>query len=76
MSEWQRIIKEESIATLEKLADKFGHDVIDVEALRPAFDNFQMRLTPAALDSRAPSLVLECKNAPNRAPHVEQLSSC
>ncbi|HEY9516382.1 MAG TPA: KamA family radical SAM protein [Gemmatimonadaceae bacterium] len=50
MSEWQRILKEDSIATLEKLADKFGHDVIDVEALKPAFDNFQMRLTPAALD--------------------------
>ena len=33
MSDWQRIIKEESIATLEKLADKFGHDVIDVEHL-------------------------------------------
>ncbi len=46
MSEWQRIIREESIATLEKLADKFGRDVIDVEALKPAFDNFQMRLTP------------------------------
>ncbi len=51
MSDWQRIIKDESIATLEKLAEKFGHDVIDVEALRPAFDNFQMRLTPAALDA-------------------------
>lgn len=50
MSEWQRILKEESIATLEKLAEKFGSDVIDVEALKPAFDNFQMRITPAALE--------------------------
>ena len=50
MSDWQRILKEESIATLEKLADKFGRDVIDVEALKPAFDNFQMRITPAALE--------------------------
>jgi hypothetical protein len=33
MSEWQKILKEESIATLEKLAEKFGSDVIDVEAL-------------------------------------------
>src|SRR5216117_488278 len=49
MSDWQQIIKDQSIATLEKLADKFGHDVIDVEALRPAFENFQMRITPAAL---------------------------
>src|SRR6266508_156160 len=50
MSDWQRIIKDESIATLDKLAEKFGRDVIDVEALRPAFDNFQMRITPAALE--------------------------
>src|SRR6266566_9187670 len=50
MSDWQQIIKDGSIATLEKLADKFGHDVIDVEALKPAFDNFQMRITPAALE--------------------------
>ncbi|MGH7648414.1 MAG: KamA family radical SAM protein, partial [Gemmatimonadaceae bacterium] len=50
MSEWQRILKEDSIATLERLADRFGHDVIDVEALKPAFDNFQMRITPAALE--------------------------
>src|SRR5512132_2791479 len=51
MSDWQQIIKDQSIATLEKLADKFGHDVIDVEALKPAFDNFQMRLTPQALNA-------------------------
>ena len=50
MSEWQRILKEESIATLDKLAEKFGSEVIDVEALRPAFENFQMRITPAALE--------------------------
>ena len=50
MSEWQRILKEDSIATLEHLADRFGRDVVDVEALKPAFDNFQMRITPAALE--------------------------
>jgi lysine 2,3-aminomutase len=49
MSEWQKVLKE-SVDTLDKLAERFGHDVIDVEALKPAFDNFQMRLTPAALD--------------------------
>ena len=48
MSEWQQILRDQSIATLEKLAEKFGPENIDVEALRPAFDNFQMRLTPAA----------------------------
>ncbi len=50
MSEWQKTLRDESIATLEKLAEKFGPENIDVEALRPAFDNFQMRITPAALD--------------------------
>src|SRR4051812_6377506 len=50
MSEWQKILKDDAVATLEKLAEKFGHDVIDVEALRPAFENFQMRITPSALD--------------------------
>src|SRR4030095_16977546 len=50
MSEWQKILKDDAVATLDKLADKFGHDVIDVEALKPAFDNFQMRITPAALE--------------------------
>src|SRR6478735_5354846 len=50
MSDWQKILKEGSIDSLEKLADKFGRDVIDVEALRPAFENFQMRITPAALE--------------------------
>jgi lysine 2,3-aminomutase len=50
MSEWQRILKEDSVATMEELARRFGSDAIDVHALGPAFDAFQMRITPAALD--------------------------
>src|ERR671921_1435723 len=50
MSEWQKILKDDAVDTLEKLAEKFGRDAIDVEALRPAFENFQMRITPAALE--------------------------
>ena len=57
MSDWQSRLKE-SIDSLEKLkahvAERFGEDVaereIDVEALRPAFENFQMRITPAAFE--------------------------
>src|SRR5688572_5512316 len=49
MSEWQQVLRE-GVDNLEKLAERFGDDVIDVEALEPAFDNFQMRLTPAALE--------------------------
>ena len=57
MSDWQKTLHH-SVDSLEKLkayvADRFGPEVaereIDVEALQPAFDNFQMRITPAALD--------------------------
>ncbi|HEY2852142.1 MAG TPA: KamA family radical SAM protein [Gemmatimonadaceae bacterium] len=48
MSDWQKILHE-SIDSLDKLADRFGRDVVDVDALKPAFDNFQMRITPSAL---------------------------
>jgi lysine 2,3-aminomutase len=57
MSDWQKTVHQ-SVDSLEKLkayvAQRFGPDVaereIDVDALRPAFENFQMRITPAALD--------------------------
>ena len=49
MSDWQKLLKDDSIATLDKLAEKFGRENIDVEALKPAFDNFQMRITPEVL---------------------------
>jgi lysine 2,3-aminomutase len=57
MSDWQKTLRNESVSTLEELrtyvAGRFGDDVaereIDVEALRPAFDNFQMRITRESL---------------------------
>jgi lysine 2,3-aminomutase len=57
MSDWQKVLKDESISTLEELrsyvAERFGEDVaereIDVAALQPAFDNFQMRITRESL---------------------------
>src|SRR5918999_835654 len=49
MSEWQQVLRQ-GVDNLEKLTDRFGRDVIDVEALKPAFDNFQMRITPAVLE--------------------------
>ena len=36
MSDWQKVLHE-SVDTLEKLADRFGRDAIDVAALGPAF---------------------------------------
>ena len=50
MSDWQKTIHQ-GVDTLDKLADRFGRDVIDVEGLAPAFDNFQMRITPGVLDT-------------------------
>jgi lysine 2,3-aminomutase len=57
MSDWQKTVHQ-SIDSLDKLkayvTERFGAEVaereIDVEALKPAFENFQMRITPAALD--------------------------
>jgi lysine 2,3-aminomutase len=49
MSDWQKVLHQ-SIDTLDKLAERFGSDVIDVEALKLAYENFQMRITPAALE--------------------------
>ena len=57
MSDWQKTLHQ-SVESLDKLkayvTQRFGAEVaereIDVDALQPAFDNFQMRLTPAALD--------------------------
>src|SRR5579871_2019183 len=48
MSDWQKNLHE-SADTLAKLAALYGPEVIDVESLQPAFDNFQMRLTPNVL---------------------------
>jgi lysine 2,3-aminomutase len=54
VSEWQSLLRDRSVATLAALAARFEHElgpgVIDVAALRGAFDGFQMRLTPAVLD--------------------------
>jgi lysine 2,3-aminomutase len=57
MSDWQKTLHQ-SIDSLDKLrtyvTNRFGPEVaereINVAALQPAFDNFQMRITPAALD--------------------------
>jgi lysine 2,3-aminomutase len=48
MSDWQKTLHA-SVDTLGKLEERFGSDVIDIEGLKPAFDNFQMRITPNVL---------------------------
>jgi lysine 2,3-aminomutase len=48
MSEWNKIVHQ-GVDTLDKAVERFGGDVIDQEALQPAFDNFQMRISPNVL---------------------------
>ena len=48
MSDWQKTLHA-SVDTLGKLEERYGQDLIDVEGLKPAFDNFQMRITPNVL---------------------------
>jgi lysine 2,3-aminomutase len=50
MSDWQKVLHA-GVDSLDALAERFGTDVIDVDALKPAFDNFQMRITPNSLAS-------------------------
>jgi lysine 2,3-aminomutase len=50
MSDWQKVLHA-GVDSLDALAERFGSDVIDVDALKPAFDNFQMRITPNSLAS-------------------------
>src|SRR6059058_4125886 len=49
MSDWQKILRDESITSLEQLKAYVAEREIDVEALQPAFDNFQMRITRESL---------------------------
>src|SRR4051812_48212670 len=48
MSEWNKIVHQ-GVDTLDKAVERFGADVIDAPALQPAFDNFQMRISPNVL---------------------------
>ena len=50
MSEWNKIVHQ-GVDTLDKAVEKFGAELIDKEALQPAFDNFQMRLSPNVLEA-------------------------
>ena len=69
MSDWQRILKDESIATLDKLKEKFG-DAIDVEALKPACDNFRCASRPRPRSDKEVG-----DHSGNSTCHVEELES-
>jgi lysine 2,3-aminomutase len=51
MAEWQRLLKERSLSTLQQLVDRFGAEHFpDLDRLQQAADNFEFRISPAMLD--------------------------
>ena len=51
MSDWQRLLRDKSLHTLQQLVDRFGADQFpDLERLQQAADNFEFRISPAMLD--------------------------
>ena len=51
MAEWQRLLRERSLSTLQQLVDKFGAEHFpDLGRLQEAADNFEFRISPAMVD--------------------------
>lgn len=51
MADWQRLLREKSMHTLQQLVDRFGPEHFpDLERLQQAADNFEFRVSPAMLD--------------------------
>src|SRR3990170_1517907 len=51
MSEWQSVLRERSLSTLQQLVDKFGPEHFpDLERLQQAVENFEFRISPPMVD--------------------------
>ncbi len=51
MADWQKLLRERSIASLQQLVDRFGADQFpDLERLQQAVENFELRISPAMVD--------------------------
>ena len=51
METWQEVLRKNSIASLETLAERFGRDNFpELDRLRLAADNFEFRISPAMVD--------------------------
>jgi lysine 2,3-aminomutase len=50
MGNWQQVLKQ-SVTTVDQLIDLFGEENIDREAVQNAIDKFNLRITPAALET-------------------------
>ncbi|MBI3981516.1 MAG: KamA family radical SAM protein [Gemmatimonadetes bacterium] len=51
MADWQKLLRDRSLSTLQQLVDKFGAEHFpDLERLQQAVDNFELRISPAMVD--------------------------
>ena len=51
MADWQKVLRDRSLSTLQQLVDKFGAEHFpDLERLQQAVDNFELRISPAMVD--------------------------
>lgn len=50
MGNWQQALKE-SVTTVDQLVELFGEENIDRDAVQQAIDSFNLRITPAALET-------------------------
>ena len=51
MADWQKLLHERSVASLQQLVAKFGPEQFpDLERLQQAIDNFELRISPAMVD--------------------------
>jgi len=51
MAEWQRVLRERSLSTLQQLVEKFGAEHFpDLDRLQQAVDNFEFRISPPMVD--------------------------
>ncbi len=51
MADWQKLLRDRSLSTLQQLVDKFGAEHFpDLERLQQAADDFELRISPAMVD--------------------------
>jgi lysine 2,3-aminomutase len=51
MADWQKLLRDRSIASLQQLVDRFGVEQFpDLERLQQAVENFELRISPAMVD--------------------------
>ncbi len=51
MADWQKLLHQRSIASLQQLVEKFGPEQFpDLDRLQQAIDNFELRISPAMVD--------------------------